>query len=303
MKLFIIGNGFDLAHGIKSRYCHFQKYLLENEEDFYMTLMHAFDNAHVIWGSFEDSLPICADVIENDGLQMAQERLQELDYDPMSDEGLATWLSAQYNFINELPDVLRNWAESIDIHVPLVFPESFFHDDDWILTFNYTNTIECVYGVHPEQICHIHGDVQKPLDTLIMGHGDTERAKYAQRDLEQAQAEFSDCAASVFGCELEYLQRTYKYAFHHIAMHQDFFDCLSGCDEVHIIGCSLSKADRPYFYELLKRGLCNWVIYYYDSEAKAELEKALSAFSTKPQSYQFAPITEITTSAPTAPCP
>ncbi|MBR0277675.1 MAG: hypothetical protein IJQ50_04360, partial [Clostridia bacterium] len=33
-KLYIIGNGFDRAHGLDTEYKHFRRYLLENEETF-----------------------------------------------------------------------------------------------------------------------------------------------------------------------------------------------------------------------------------------------------------------------------
>ena len=33
-KLYIIGNGFDLAHGLETEYKHFRRYLLVNEESF-----------------------------------------------------------------------------------------------------------------------------------------------------------------------------------------------------------------------------------------------------------------------------
>ncbi|MFN3343287.1 MAG: AbiH family protein [Flavobacteriales bacterium] len=32
MKLFVIGNGFDIGHGIPCKYFHFQKYLNDNRE-------------------------------------------------------------------------------------------------------------------------------------------------------------------------------------------------------------------------------------------------------------------------------
>ncbi len=69
MKLFIIGNGFDLAHKIESTYWH-----------------------------FEGNLPECGSETESCGLQVAQERLDELDYDPMSNEGMRQWVNKKLAF-------------------------------------------------------------------------------------------------------------------------------------------------------------------------------------------------------------
>lgn len=57
MKLYVMGNGFDLAHDIKCKYKHFGDFLAENEPVFYNNLMAAFESDQSIWGAFEDALP------------------------------------------------------------------------------------------------------------------------------------------------------------------------------------------------------------------------------------------------------
>ena len=39
MKLYIIGNGFDIAHDIKCKYCHFGDFLADNYPDYYESIM------------------------------------------------------------------------------------------------------------------------------------------------------------------------------------------------------------------------------------------------------------------------
>ena len=37
------------------------------------------------------------------------------------------------------------------------------------LNFNYTPTLELVYGIHPEQVCHIHGDCRDQSSEIYFG--------------------------------------------------------------------------------------------------------------------------------------
>lgn len=83
MKLFVIGNGFDLAHGIKSKYWNLGEYLADNYPSFFNNLNSAINNDQGIWSDFEAKLPDCGRAMEDTGLSVAQQRLDELDYDPM----------------------------------------------------------------------------------------------------------------------------------------------------------------------------------------------------------------------------
>lgn len=290
MKLFILGNGFDLAHSIRSRYQDFGDFLSEYKPEFYNNLMSAFQSDHSIWGAFEDALPLCADYIENDGLNIANERLEELDYDPMRDEGIGHLLREQYNFIKALPTVLKQWVESIDTNVPPVFKKDVFLKDDLFLVFNYTDTLEKLYHVNPTRICHIHGYVKNSNDILIMGHGGAKYMEYVERELLRAQSEFADCAVSVYTCALEYLKSTYKRVDAIIQRHNRFIQKAELADEIHVIGCSLSTVEKPYFERLIGKGRCKWVFYYHNEVALDELKKKIADLSIDFSSYQFVPI-------------
>lgn len=293
MRLFVIGNGFDLAHDIESKYCHFGNYLLEHQPDYYNNLMCAFDSGDHIWGAFEDELPSCAINIENNGLDMVNQRLEELDYDPMSDEGVGYYLRSQYRFINELPNFLRKWVETIDINKQPCFKKSLFREDDLILTFNYTNTLEKLYGHKKDRICHIHGNVESQTDRLIIGHGNKKHIEYVKNDLVKAEAELADGKISVYKCELNYLKNTYKDTAVIINAHKEFFNRISKCDEVIIIGLSLSKADRPYIQKMIDLGLDRFILYYRCPKQKSDLENAIKEFSLSSDHFVFLPIEDI----------
>jgi len=58
MKLAVIGNGFDIRHGIPCKYSHFQKYLNNNREDI-LEVMEKFyytGEDSELWSDFETSM-------------------------------------------------------------------------------------------------------------------------------------------------------------------------------------------------------------------------------------------------------
>lgn len=88
---------------------------------------------------------------------MGNEMRDEIDYDPMDDMGLGIWLDTQFNFLNKLPKYLRLWVESIDVNKNAVCK---IKADALFLTFNYTATLENVYGIDSKRVKHIHGFVE-----------------------------------------------------------------------------------------------------------------------------------------------
>ena len=58
MKLFVIGNGFDIGHGIPCKYSNFQEYLNDNREDILeaMEKFYYIGEDSELWSDFETSL-------------------------------------------------------------------------------------------------------------------------------------------------------------------------------------------------------------------------------------------------------
>lgn len=243
-RLFILGNGFDKAHKIQSDYSDFGDFLESHHWPFFNNIMVAFQQDNHLWSNFEAILPECAVYIEESGLQMGHEMLDELDYDPCDDMSIGVWLKDQYEFIRQLPIVLRDWAEHIDINKEPLFE---FHEDDCFFTFNYTDTVEKVYG--QEDVLHIHGDVDTN-DLLIMGHGDQRGIKIAKERILQSQSECLEYAESTYKAVLKYLESTLKDTDSIITAHKGWFDRLYQIDEIYVVGQSLGNVDMPYFKKI-----------------------------------------------------
>jgi hypothetical protein len=52
-KLYIIGNGFDRAHGIKSDYKDFMDYCEGNAHEYYAAMNCLYDKRKKLWSKFE----------------------------------------------------------------------------------------------------------------------------------------------------------------------------------------------------------------------------------------------------------
>lgn len=56
-KLFIIGNGFDIAHNIPSSYGNFRDYCAHYMPEMYEKLNRYYDGGDKLWSEFEKELP------------------------------------------------------------------------------------------------------------------------------------------------------------------------------------------------------------------------------------------------------
>lgn len=193
-KLFIIGNGFDLAHGLPTAYDCFHSYLQEaypdaNEEytgvpwasmgrhgeevydkndvvGYLMCLMSRTANEN--WSDFEEALG-CLD-FSYDLFDPSEftDRDGEPDYahTVYNNEDQASQLAG---CVPQILDLFSEWAETIDVTgaSPIAeFRRLIDPSHDLFLNFNYTHTLEKLYGIH--NVCHIHGTLG---ETLLVGHG------------------------------------------------------------------------------------------------------------------------------------
>lgn len=274
MKLYIIGNGFDIAHHIKCKYSDFGDFLSENYPDYYESIMSGYCGSNALWKDFENELPSCATHIEEFGSQMGNEMRNEIDYDPMDDMGIGRWLDDQYKFLNELPKYLRLWVESIDTKTNAVYK---INKDSVFLTFNYTDTLERVYCIDPDNIKHIHGYVKNKKEELVIGHCNQRAISYALEKKKEAETNFVDFAISTFDRVSKYCDATLKRTSRIIDENIGFFKSLSDVDEVIIIGHSLNTVDMPYIKKVLNTISENavWKAYYFEDKDEKIFEKVL----------------------------
>lgn len=278
-SLFIIGNGFDLAHGIKSSYEDFHQYLKAEYPDadgdeFTMpesTSMQdggeEFDDDMVVsyllrlisntepngdkWSDLENSLGV---LDFGEWLDDIPEILDE-DGDPDLWKNSYNMEDASSNLV--VPTITINklfsdWINVIKIEGRIRkkadFEALINRNNDLFLTFNYTKTLEILYQT--ENVCHIHGEQGSDL---LFGHGND--------------TDFNDDNMSKHTGSENALQRIQdslrKDTTGAIKNHQEFFDNLSSSiDKIYCYGFSFSKVDEVYIQEICNSLSTDNIIWY-----------------------------------------
>ena len=241
-KLFILGNGFDLAHNLPTGYGHFRDFLVsigDKQDTDYSDLFtveygrtgnFVLDQDKIInllvylidetsrgdnWEDFEEAtgkfyyeefFDFCeankdvdyAFSSLNDEYEDDEYEDDEIDYD---DEVFLDSIQAKADkqeliiakqldgFLSELKKLFSEWFRSIN--TAAARKTNFINqlsDNDLFLTFNYTKTLEVVYNIPKQNICHIHG---QQGEEIVFGHGQKENP-YEKDVLYYTEYEYAD---------------------------------------------------------------------------------------------------------------
>ncbi|MER8808249.1 bacteriophage abortive infection AbiH family protein [Mesorhizobium australicum] len=134
------------------------------------------------------------------------------------------------------------------------------------LNFNYTPSLQRLYGIPDANVLHIHGAAANSADTLILGHGwepDPNPDPYRfEQDPEGADMRVIEGQRLVD----DYFKDTFKPTSKVIENNAFFFAGLAAVDRVFVMGHSVSDVDHPYFDEVIANIDVNrvrWKISYY----------------------------------------
>lgn len=171
--LYIIGNGFDLHHGIKSKYKNFAEYLCESNHEIYKYLieyLHA-DNDD-FWFKFEENLAY----LDSDSLlETASNYLVGYGADDWSDANHHDYQYEIDQAVSSLSTKLfasfKDWVCQIVIPASSEVAEKILciDEDALFISFNYTSTLMNLYSIPEKNILYIHGKATD--DNLVLGHG------------------------------------------------------------------------------------------------------------------------------------
>ncbi|MEQ4672489.1 bacteriophage abortive infection AbiH family protein [Providencia manganoxydans] len=268
MRLYIIGNGFDIRHGLPTGYKHFKSYVAKNDQELYDSI-EEYIPAGDEWNELESALgEIDYELI----LQNSEMFLASYNTDDWSDayhhdyqyevDKITRMLSAR------LKKQFADWVKGINIadadnseqYIPPIPRESLY------FSFNYTNTLQQIYAVPNEQIIHIHGNCSYD-DDLILGHSfrvEKSLNPYIGPDQDTRIAEAYDSIDEYFG-------NTFKPSEDIIKEERVFFSSLKNVDEVIVLGHSLAEVDGKYFAEINKsiQENARWIVALYRGEEKS----------------------------------
>lgn len=297
-KLIITGNGFDLAHGLHTKYSDFMNYLLAYEKEpeyiagrfaylhsisdkdqskhrFYEEISK-FIPEYDLWNSFEDALGMLdyEDLKESNScyyLSYSDDNWRDSanhDYQYMIGEDL--------KFASQIPLFLSEWIRSINTKALPIISENIMQPDNLYLNFNYTDTLENTYEIPEDKILYIHGKALRG-DSLVVGHHDSEyfKPKPAPRfESEECEMYLEDINEIDFRDQeaeekiKSYFRSTYKDTSMIISRNEDFFRMIPQIAEIYVLRHSYSYIDFDYFHKIKNNvpANCPWFVSFYSEE-------------------------------------
>ncbi|BCL74729.1 hypothetical protein JHS3_04650 [Jeongeupia sp. HS-3] len=293
--LYIVGNGFDLHHGIPSSYAAFGRYLEEVDAETYGQLERYFSVDDDFWWQFEAQL---AHLDTDSLLDDAAAYLPSYSAEDWSDAGHHDYEYELDRVVAAISSTLRlrfsEWVRQLVIPSPTLLIGKLLplRRDARYLTFNYTETLQRVYGIPNTSVIHIHGAAAYANDQLVLGHG------WERTAIDSFNHGIDPESADVRvmgGNEIidRYFTETFKPTARVIESHQPFFQSLSGIKKIIIMGHSLSSVDLPYLLELrrhLGNGDVQWQVSFHESPEEAEA--GVDSMGVEVKGVRFVPLTE-----------
>lgn len=280
-RLYIVGNGFDLYHRIPSTYRHFAGWLAETDHHIFRLVEEYFSADDEFWADFEQRLAeFDADQAVQYAMQFhSDERHGDFQYEC---EQIATGLSAGLRgrfseWIRRLPIPARS-----DVARPIVIDSN-----ARFLSFNYTPTLERIYGISRHQVLHIHGYGGDPTDTLILGHG-WERSPEDNLNCEPMGPDDDWRIRDGMDYLDDYFAETFKPTVELIAKHDTFFRDLAPVRDIFILGHGLSDVDEPYISEIMDRvdlRTTHWTVSVYND--LADRQARFGAYGVTPHLVRY----------------
>lgn len=247
-NLYLIGNGFDIHHGIKCKYSDFHEWLCENNPMLENRLFQVYDLHHGdLWSSLETNL----------GEITAESILEGYVYSPMM---LFINSVAGESIVLNMDDYTENIGE-IGYTLERLYNDLQIEFTQWILqlenadstqmvkvdknkttfiSFNYTQTLEKTYGVPSSSILYIHG-CAATNDNLIFGHNKT-----PDELLNGWENKYSEEELVVLLEAVDEMSILYKNVNCVIEQNTAFWQTLKSIKNIHVWGLSLSEVDMPY---------------------------------------------------------
>ncbi len=279
ISLYIIGNGFDRHHDIKSNYANFKDYLKSTDKallDVVETyLLH--DN---LWSEFEVALATLDidTVLENtSGFLMSYSAedwsdAYHHDYQYEIDQIVGS-------LSHKLKEAFTAWIKGVKIPTKSQVSDKILplEKDALYLSFNYTPTLEKLYSVPIAKTTFIHGSITNGDNNLVLGHAWNPKdnspminEKYPE-DMDTRVLEGNDLIN-------EYFSETYKPTDKIITDNKSFFESLDSIQDIYIFGHSLSTVDIPYFKAIIDHidlEKAKWTISYFHNDDLFELRQTI----------------------------
>ncbi|HAT8537705.1 TPA: bacteriophage abortive infection AbiH family protein [Vibrio vulnificus] len=284
-KLYIIGNGFDLHHGLPTSLTGFRDYskhskfhrLYENG----VFMMSANQTLDEHWQQLETNLA------NFDVDALIEYAGQYYDDDPHENQFIYEVENAIGALTVGLKKDLNSYlslAESRTVEDGKVLP---IDTSARFLCFNYTNTLERIYNISSDRICYIHGKLNSTDAPIVVGHG-IEASDYkappsidistlAEEEVEAFSDSYSPDYEYAVSEAHGYFKKNHKDTAACVQASSTFLQSLVDIERVVILGHSLALIDKPYFDYVNKivGSNCQWWASYYPSSEEEAIRSRL----------------------------
>lgn len=295
-NLNIIGNGFDLYHGLPTSYYFFACYFLKNYEEDYDQLASMYGiskglYSHIsedlsrgiddkgFWSQFEKSLGYI------DSGWVEGSLLDDLDLE--YPDPAVTLEIDRPNLVRDIKKILHSWIlntvdkDEIYVIVKNRLKDNViqFDENDNFISFNYTHTLEKVYEI--EDVFHIHGECRNDNeDELIIGHGNDKEILRLENEINKLEddAQFYQAAnnrVQEYSFEKEILESLRKPVSECETELKRNLSYYKRPDVISVYGCSLGEVDIPYLRLVHKKWSdVKWRFSVYSSRDREWIDEA-----------------------------
>lgn len=265
--LYILGNGFDLHHGLKTSYLDFRDDYVKKRSS-------------ILWN---DLLDIYGSAPQNDNLWWKdfENMLGKVDYESLSkshNRKALGFMKVRNLMKGKLPPLFGKWIKDVDRQIDASKIELVddIDADSLFFTFNYTILLEKAYQVKEENVWHIHGSVKHP-DDIVVGHDADagQLVKYTQeynKDQQRISPSYAD------NINQEALNGAKKVR-NRIYLQEDKFYQYSNIRHYVTMGFSFNDIDMPYIEKMWsvnrQKEYADWTLYWYSSGEDNLMKKKL----------------------------
>lgn len=270
--LYVIGNGFDLFTGLKTRYSDFRQWLNRNYIFVYEALVSTYGITGEWWNDFENQLgkldiPMYVSKYpaqEKTYTEILEEICTRKEQEKMGDgiPNLYPYSSCAHR-LEGLLDILQYCFEKWVQYEQQCHRESKFthilKENSFFINFNYTDTLERHYNIPEDQVLHIHGRASNH-EHLVFGHdgslGDTHN--YDEEKVSE-----------ILG---RYEKNPYIFIYRY-----DLFEKITNIEHIHILGFSFSDIDIPYIQWIADHtsSNCDWEVSWFSEIDKIKIKDFL----------------------------
>ncbi len=284
-KLKIIGNGFDIHHKLDTKWIDFKIYVGKSDPDLVGEIDGLldelkYDKSNIV--NWKDLESIMGGLTKIDFEDLFNEIFENSEYNPCK---AAYYGDPQYNarvqkeFYNKINDSRKyfaSWIVSIDLSKVNKSKYVDILSNEFIINFNYTKTIEEIYGVCDNLIWHVHGEVKN--NNFVLGHNEDRNVPFynpnisvidfgrrGEMNIEEEDFRVIQTRSIINELYEDLYTKNHKNSKEIITKNIKKFNYLQNIEYLEIMGFGFGKYDLIYLNKIVEKlaDNCEIKIYYH----------------------------------------